>query len=115
MLEEALRLLVEDIEAVPGPRQAQVAPDNTDVGFHDLVHLLHALGDQDALLVGDRPLVVPFGDIGVVVVTVDDAQRVLGGGLGVDNRLDQRVRRQTVTAMQARTRALADRVEPADA
>lgn len=44
-LEQALGLLVEDVEAVPSSVEAEVGADDAHVGTHYLVDLLDALGD----------------------------------------------------------------------
>ena len=99
-LKEAFRLFVEHVQTVPGPVQAQVAADDAHVVGHNLVDLLDTLGNQHLLLVGHGSLVVPFWYPFVEVVQVDVCQGVLGGSVGIDDGLDERVGSQTVAAVQ---------------
>ena len=62
-LEKALGLFVEHVETVPGTVQTQIAAHDTYIVRHDLVHLLHTLGDEYLLLVGHRALIVPTGHL----------------------------------------------------
>ena len=71
--EEAFRLFVQDVQAVPGAGQAGITADDADIRFHDLVHFFHALGDQYAFFGGNRTFIVPFGDVGIEVVAFEDA------------------------------------------
>ena len=45
-LEEALCLLIEHVETVPGTVQAQVRADDAHIVRHNLIDFLHALGDE---------------------------------------------------------------------
>ena len=91
--------------------QTQVAAYNTDVVGHNLVHLADTLRDEHFLLVGHRAFVVPFRHLVVPVVQIHMLQRILGGSVGIDDGLDKRIRRQTVTAVQSCTRALAQCIQ----
>ena len=89
MLEEAFGLLIEDVEAVPCPCQADVAAHDAYVCLHNLVHLFGALRDEDSFLGRDSALIVPLGHVLVEVVTVDDFKRMTGSRVSIDHRLDE--------------------------
>lgn len=113
--EEAFRLFVQDVQAVPGASQTRIAADDADVCLHDLVYLLHALGDQHAFFGGDRTFVVPFGDVGVEVVAFEDTQDMFGCRIRIYDCFDQRIGSQTVSTVQAGAGTFADGIETADA
>lgn len=114
-LEQFFRLLVKNIQAVPCAGQAGVAADDAYIGFHNLVHFLHALRNEHTLFVGDGALVVPFGDVFVEIITFQYAQRMLGGCIGINYRFNQRVGSQAVAAVKTGARAFADGIQAADA
>ena len=62
-LEEALCLLVEDVEAVPCSFKTEIATHDTHVGAHNLPDFFHRLGDKHHLLGVLSALVVPLRDI----------------------------------------------------
>ena len=114
-LEETFGLLVEDVQAVPSAGETHVTAHDAHIRLHNLVHLLHALCDKYTLFVTDGALVVPFGDVFVEVVTLQHTQGMLGSRVGIDHGFDERVRGQTVTAVQACARTFSDGIEATDA
>ncbi len=113
-LEKALGLFVKDVEAVPCAVEAQVGAHDSDVGAHDLVHLADALGYEHHLFGVARPLVVPVGHVGTELVVGRVFNRVAGGRVGVDYRLNQRVGGQAVAAVEPGAGTFADGVEALD-
>ena len=59
---EVLGLAEDEVEAVEGALQAQVATHNADVVPHNLLQFLLGLGDEHHLFVEDHPLGVPIGN-----------------------------------------------------
>ena len=114
-LEQVFGLFVEQVQTFPGSVQAQVAAHNADVGGHDLSDFFHVLCDEHLLFVRHCSFVVPFGHCVVELVLVDDAERVTGGCVGIDNGFDERVRGQAVAAVQTGAGAFAHGVESVDA
>ena len=83
--EEVFRLLIQQVQPVPRTLQAQIAAHDADVVAHDFADFLDALRDQDVLFIGHRSLVVPFGNVRVVVVAVYHPEGMFGCRLGVDD------------------------------
>ena len=90
-LEEGFRLLIDEVETVPGTLQAKVGTDDAHVVCHDLVDFLDALCDEHTLLVGHRPLVIPLRNVGVKGIFIDMFERMACRRLRIDHRLDERV------------------------
>ena len=61
-LEEALGFFVQDVQTIPGADEADIASDDTDIGFHDLVYFLHALGDEYQFFRIHGSFCIPFGE-----------------------------------------------------
>ena len=95
--------------------KTKVASNNSDIGAHDLIHFLDVLSDEDFLLVRHRAFVVPFRHFVIVVVLVDDFQRVLGCCVGIDDSFDERVAGQTIAAVQTCAGAFTDGIKSFDA
>ena len=106
-LEEPFGLLIEDVEAVPGPLQAQVGAHYANVITHDLVHFLHRLCDENHLLRMRGAGIVPFRHVGAQLVAFDGLRRVGGRRVGIYHGLYQRVGCQTVAAVQTGAAAFA--------
>ena len=113
-LEQVLGLFVEHVQTVPGALQSEVGAHDAHIVRHNLVHLPDALGDQHLLLVGHRTLVVPFGHLVVEVVFIHMRQRVLGSRVGIYHGFDERVRGQTVAAVQTCARTFAEGIQAVD-
>ena len=65
---EVLCFAEDEVEAVEGTLEAEVAADNADVVPHDFLQLALGLCDEDHLLVEHHALGIPVGDL---VVEVD--------------------------------------------
>ena len=50
--------------------QTKVAAYDTNIGAHNLIYLLDVLGNEDFLLVGHCPFIIPFRHFFVEVVAV---------------------------------------------
>ena len=83
--EQALSLLVDNIQPIPGTFQAEVAADNTHVSTHNLIDFLHALRDEYHFFRRTGSLIVPFGNVFVVGIPVYDLQAMFGGCVGINN------------------------------
>ena len=114
-LEEFLGLLIQDVQTVPGAVKTQIAAHDAHIGAHDLAHFLLALADEHHLLGMGGTGIVPSGDILAPRVLVDVLNGMLGGSVGIHHRLDERIARQTVAAVQTRAGALAHGIQTLDA
>ena len=95
--------------------QSKVGTHNTHVVRHNLIHLLHRLCYQHLLLVGHRTLVIPLRHLFIIVIQINMCQRVLRSSIGIDNRFNERVRSQSVTAMQTCAGTLTEGIKALDA
>ena len=111
---EVLSLAVDNLEAVEGTLEAEITADDADIAAHDLLDLLVGLRDKNHLLVVDSSGVVPVGDVRPERREGSDLDRVLGGDVGIDERFEETIGRETVGAVEASTGALAGGVEVAD-
>ena len=69
--------------------QTQVRANDAHIVGHNLIDLLHTLGDKHFLLVGHCALIVPLRYLLIEVVVVDVVERVLGSCISVDHSLDE--------------------------
>ena len=97
--EQALGFLIKNIEPVPRPGKTHITTHDTHIRLHDLIYLFHALGDENTFLVGNGSLIVPLGNIGIEVVTVEYVQGMSGSGIGIHNGFDKRIGSQAVSTM----------------
>ena len=76
--EQTFCFFVQNVQTVPGTYHTQVAPNDTYLGFHDLVHLFHTLGNQDTFFIADGTFCIPFRNIFIEIVTVEYAEGMFG-------------------------------------
>ena len=95
-----------------GALEREVRPHDAHVVGHDRLHLALRLDDHQHLLGVLRAFEIPVGNALLKIDFLQQRRRVARGLVGVDHRFDQRVRGQTVGAVQPRARGLAQRVEP---
>ena len=111
---EFLGLLPEYLQPAHGALQREVRPHDAHVVGHDGLHLAFRLDDHQHLFGVLRAFEIPVGDALLKIDLVQQRRGVACGLVGVDDRLDQRVRGQAVGAVQPRARGFAQRVEPLD-
>src|SRR5579859_1788272 len=106
-------LLLEQRDAARRAREARVRAHDADVVPHQAAHLVPVLRDDDRLVARGGAAHLPLGDLGPGLATVHLLER-LGGAVGEDQALEQRVGGEAVGAVQPRRGALADGVEARD-
>ena len=101
--EEVFCLFIEQVQSLPSPTQTQIRTDDSDISGHDLSYFFDILCDKHAFFIGQGAFIVPCRNFLVEIVVFYHTETMFGSCIGINNRFDKRVRRQTVTAVQTRT------------
>ena len=88
---EVLGLAEDEVEAVEGALQSEVAADDADIVGHDFLQFALGLGDEHHLLVEHHALGIPIGNLIIrsTPITLNALNSALRGVMSVDNCLKQ--------------------------
>ena len=111
---ELFGLFEEDRQPPHGAFEREVRTHDAHVVGHDLLHLAFGLDEHEHLLGVLRAFEIPVGNALLEIDRADERCRAACGLVGIDDRLDERVRSQPVRSVQPRAGGFAQRVEAAD-
>ena len=102
-LEQTFRLFIKNIKPVPSTFQTEIRANDAYISAHDFADFFCTLRNQDHFFQRACAFIVPFRNVFLESIVIDDAQTVLCSSICINDSFDKRVRGQTVSAMQTGT------------